>query len=179
MKDLKSLIRTYDNVLPKEICDSLIDKFEKVTCSRVYDHTEYYNFKELIIQEHIDTFKDEFNYAFAAFNERVEDYKKRLNIKFWPNSYGFEMFKLKKYPREDGYFKEHIDVTGVNTMKRFFSFFCYLNDGGGTKFTALDYKVESKPGRLILFPPQWMFPHQSINNKKTDKIILHTYLHYV
>ena len=176
--DLKCLIKTYDNVIPSSMCKSLIEKYEANIDNIDKRHNQFFNFNEILLQKYPETFEEEFKYAFDAFNECVVDYVNSLEIAFWPPKYGYEMFRLKKYPL-DGYFVEHIDVTGESTMKRFLSFFCYLNNAGGTRFTHLDYEVESKEGRLLLFPPMWMFPHEAIVSNKENKFLLHTYLHYI
>jgi prolyl 4-hydroxylase len=175
---LSDYIKTYDNVIPKEVRDSLIKKFALVAPTREFDeHT--YKFKEVFIQNHLNIFQDEFNFAFKGFNQCVEKYKQELRIKFFPDKHGYEIFRLKKYNSGNGHFKPHVDVYGTNSMMRFFTFFCYINDGGGTKFTDLDITIESKPGRLLCFPPMWMFPHEAIVSDNCDKYLLHTYLHYV
>jgi len=165
-------------VIPKNIRESLMNKFSLVAPTREFnEHT--YKFKEVFIQQHPDVFQQEFNFAFKAFNLCVEKYKQELKLKFFPQRYGYEVFRLKKYNGGDGYFKPHVDVEGTHNMKRFFTFFCYMNDSGGTRFTDLDLSVESKPGRLLLFPPMWMFPHEAIVSDVNDKYLLHTYLHYM
>lgn len=173
---INNFIRTYDNVLSDEICDSLISKFNSL---KHYDErdTDYYRFDQVEIQRY-KIFKNEFNFTLNAFNSKVLDYLQEFQIKFWPKNAGYEMFRLKKY-KKDGYFKEHIDVVGLETNKRFLSFFCYLNNDGGTMFTFQNekLKIEGKKGRLLIFPPFWMYPHYAevIN----EKFLLHTYLHYI
>ena len=175
---LLDLVKTYDDVIPEDVRKSLIRKFNTVPITREFD-TDGLKFKEVFIQNHPNIFKKEFDFAFNAFNRCVQLYLKEKNIRFFPEKYGYEVFRLKRYTKSDGWFKEHVDVTGTDSMKRFFSFFCYLNDGGGTRFTDLDFTVESKPGRLLLFPPMWMFPHEALVSEENNKYLLHTYLHYV
>jgi hypothetical protein len=175
---LGDLIKTYDDVIPKHIRDSLIKKYALVKSTREFDEHQY-KFKEVFIQNHLDIFKDEFEFTFNAFNECVEKYKQELKIKYFPVKHGYEMFRLKRYKQGDGHFKPHVDVYSASSMMRFFTFFCYINDGGGTRFTDLNITVESKPGRLLLFPPMWMFPHEAIVSNSNDKYLLHTYLHYI
>lgn len=175
---LSDLIKTYDDVIPKHIRESLIKKFDLVNPTREFNERTY-KFKEVFIQNHLDMFRDEFSFSFKAFNECVYKYKQELKIKYFPEKHGYEVFRLKRYKGGDGHFKPHVDVYGTDSMKRFFTFFCYINDGGGTRFTDLDITVDSKPGRLLLFPPMWMFPHEAIVSDTEDKYLLHTYLHYV
>ena len=39
-------------------------------------------------------------------------------------------------------------------------------------------KIDPKKGRLVMFPPMWMFPHNGKPPISGPKYILSTYLHY-
>ena len=55
----------------------------------------------------------------------------------------------------------------------------YLNDNDGcTEFPNLGIKVNPKAGRLLIFPPLWMYPHQGLPPTNNDKYIMMTYLHH-
>lgn len=65
------------------------------------------------------------------------------------------------------------------TSRRFLSFFWYLNDvdqGGETVFD--DLIIQPKTGRMVVFPPLWMFPHKGCIPISNEKYLLSTYLHY-
>ena len=51
-----------------------------------------------------------------------------------------------------------------------------MEEGGQTAFN--DVTIEAKEGRLILFPPLWMFPHAGKIPISNTKYILTTYLTY-
>ena len=58
----------------------------------------------------------------------------------------------------------------------------YLNDvaeGGETSFSNLQLSVSPKRGRILIFPPTWMFRHAGLPPVSSDKYILGTYLHYL
>ena len=58
-------------------------------------------------------------------------------------------------------------------------FLWYLNDvteGGETEFCDLGIKVAPRTGRLLMFPPYWMFQHAGRPPVSNDKYILSTYL---
>jgi hypothetical protein len=61
--------------------------------------------------------------------------------------------------------------------------FTYLNDveeGGETEFESeFGFTVKPKQGRMVVFPPMWMFPHRGKQPISNSKYILSTYLHYV
>ena len=68
-----------------------------------------------------------------------------------------------------------------DSARRFLVLFFYLNDveeGGETYFQDIDFTVQPKEGRLLIFPPTWMFPHAGLKPVSNDKYIAGTYLHY-
>ena len=104
-----------------------------------------------------------------------------LGHKFISSSrYEFEKFKIKKYvPELKEEFRRHTDSTTKRSCRRFLSSLIYLNDveeGGQTAFN--DVTVNPKEGRLIIFPPLWMFPHAGKMPVSDIKYILTTYLRY-
>ena len=76
-------------------------------------------------------------------------------------------------------FDTHVDVQDYASARRFLSFMWYLNDvdsGGKTVFNELT--IDPKQGKLVVFPPLWMFPHRGEAPDDDPKYILSTYLHY-
>ena len=58
-------------------------------------------------------------------------------------------------------------------------FLWYLNDvesGGETDFPQLGLRVSARRGRLLMFPPYWMYQHAGLPPESGDKYILSTYL---
>jgi len=111
-------------------------------------------------------------------------YVQKTNSKFFPQKHGFEEIRMKRY-KNDGNdrFDEHIDAGDLNTSKRFLVMFWYLNDveeGGETIFPApFNIQVKPKAGRILMFPPMWMWPHAGLAPKSNNKYIIGSYLHYV
>ena len=100
--------------------------------------------------------------------------------KVFPTSHAFEEFRIKRYNVGGSErFDTHVDVLDYSTAKRFLSFFWYLNDveeGGETVFK--DLKIKPSKGKLVIFPPLWMYPHKGNPPISGSKYILSTYLHY-
>jgi prolyl 4-hydroxylase len=74
-------------------------------------------------------------------------------------------------------FQLHFDSIGEKA-NRYLVFLWYLNDvaeGGATAFPELDITVSAKAGRLLIFPPYWMFQHLGQQPISNDKYILSTY----
>jgi hypothetical protein len=74
-------------------------------------------------------------------------------------------------------FQPHFDSIG-NVSNRYLVFLWYLNDvaeGGETAFVDLGLEVKPAAGRLLMFPPYWMFQHAGRAPISNDKYILSTY----
>ena len=74
-------------------------------------------------------------------------------------------------------FQLHFDSIGEKA-NRYLVFLWYLNDvaeGGGTEFPELGLTIQAKAGRLLVFPPYWMFQHLGQAPISGDKYILSTY----
>ena len=65
------------------------------------------------------------------------------------------------------------------SCSRFLSFLWYLNDvdeGGETIFN--NKVVTPQKGRLVIFPPMWIFPHMGVEPISNTKYIMSSYLRY-
>lgn len=85
---------------------------------------------------------------------------------------------IKRYkPTGEEGFQLHFDSIGEKA-NRYLVFLWYLNDvseGGGTEFPELDLTIQAKAGRLLMFPPYWMYQHLGQAPISNDKYILSTY----
>jgi hypothetical protein len=184
MVDLSDLIVVYDDALDPEICDLLINqiyenipKHERVENNYTpnftqFNLTENCNHNETTKLVHNEVIKNAFKYK----NEYYEFVDKRV----FPDSHAFEQFRIKKYnPGGDDMFDTHVDVKDYQSARRFLSFLWYLNDvGEGGKTVFHGKTITPKTGRLVMFPPLWMFPHKGEPPLSGPKYILTGYLHY-
>lgn len=185
MKSLKNLIRVYDDVLSKELCDKLILSFESNSdLHERYDQGGYPNFTQLnLTSNQLKTGPDLHQSLISTSFDCLKRYERDLDLQGeFPADFAFEHFRLKKY-KNDGYdrFDDHVDVQDHKTAKRFLVFFFYLNtvtEGGETEFPRLGYAVRPKRGRCLVFPPLWMFPHCGRIPVSHSKYIVGSYLHY-
>jgi hypothetical protein len=88
---------------------------------------------------------------------------------------------MKRYAAgQEERFQLHFDsLNGV--CDRYLVFLWYMNDiddGGSTDFPLLDLRVMPRAGRLLMFPPYWMYQHQGSSSPTRDKYILSTYLRF-
>jgi hypothetical protein len=181
MQNLSDYIKVYDDIISREDCDKMIAKYEKAIEHETVS-SEIYKFEQLNIASN-DNWKEEsemmsnlsYSGAVAYFNE--------LNLPVVPQLHGFEEIRIKKYrPNENERFDTHVDVGDHRSAKRFLAIFCYLNDvdeGGETEFPTLSISIKPKAGRVLIFPPMWMFPHTGMAPLSNNKYIIGTYLHYV
>lgn len=185
MKNLLDYVKVYDNVLPKNICDKLIDSFEKnPNLHERYENNKSPQFTQLNVTSHQLKFGADLHQILVEKSVGcLIKYRNDLDItKEFPEEYSFEHFRMKKYSHiQEDEFREHVDVHDYLSAKRFLVFFFYLNDveqGGETYFPKLDFNVEPKVGRCLVFPPLWMFPHCGMMASGKDKYIVGSYLHY-
>lgn len=185
MKSLKRLVKVYDNVLPKDTCRTLIDKFESSQdIQERYDDDGYPNFTQVNLTKNKLKFEEEHNVLQNASFACLKMYEDDLDIQGeFPAEYALEQFRLKRY-NNDGHdrFDDHVDVQDYATAKRFLTFFFYLNtvdEGGATEFPRLDIQVKPKSGRCLIFPPLWMYPHCGMIPVSHTKYIVGSYLHYL
>ncbi len=86
---------------------------------------------------------------------------------------------MKRYrPSGDERFQLHFDAIN-HVADRYLVLLWYLNDvadGGETRFPQLDIAVQARRGRLLIFPPYWMYQHEGAAPLSGDKFIVSTYL---
>ena len=181
---MQKYIQTFDNVIPKELCDQLIQKFEVSKDQQVStDLAGHRHFTEI----NINKFGDWENWVSGLIDylkPYVNKYKMLTEITHnqWPQQYGFEQIRFKKYEANDrDEFKSHVDVGDYMSARRFLVFFLYLNEneGGETSFDEYNVTVTPAPGRLLMFPPMWTYLHAGHKPKVNPKYIIGSYLHYL
>jgi prolyl 4-hydroxylase len=86
---------------------------------------------------------------------------------------------MKRYrPGQEERFQLHFDAINY-VANRYLVMLWYLNDvavGGETDFPHLKLTIRPEAGRLLMFPPYWMYQHQGLPPVSGDKYILSTYL---
>lgn len=181
---LNDLIKIEENVLSDNICDYLIDCFENNQSNHeVISNDRRPNFTQLNVTQLSKQFDELEKYHKQLIKiviERKKSYYSYINSNCFPESNAFEYFRIKRYlPNSNEVFDAHVDVTDHESARRFLSFMVYLNDvddGGETVFD--DLVIKPKKGKLVIFPPLWMFPHKGKEPLSGPKYILTTYLHY-
>ena len=184
MKALADFVRTYDGALDADFCARLISGFEQTVelQSRngrgVRPGLEHSAWTEMDVGRLADK-------AFLGFfGVQIEHYLARYNSEVAlgipvPIRPGTDRLILKRYRAgADEVFEPHFDAINESSG-RYLVFLWYLNDvaeGGETEFCDLGLKIAPRAGRLLMFPPYWMYQHAGRAPVNGDKYILSTYL---
>ncbi len=182
--NLRHFVRWYDDALPRELCNGLISGFEQMPAAQVRNGRgvraglERSGWTELNLTPLADTAMKGF------FLSRIDQYLERYNAEIGiglpiPPSHLTAELVIKRYTAgSDECFQPHFDSM-YDKSDRYLVFLWYLNDvteGGETRFSDLDLEVEARAGRLLMFPPYWMYQHAGLPPRSNDKYILSTYL---
>jgi hypothetical protein len=171
-------IMVFSGTLSPEHCQKLIDRFDSSNDRENRQLPAGYSFSQLNITQ---AWPDENKILVPIFLSYFNRYQVALNARFWPLSFCFEQLRMKRYlPNGRDFFPLHVDVMRQEAARRFMTAIIYLNStaGGETIFPGLDISVAPEPGKLLAFPPLWLFPHAGLPPQSSSKYILHTYLCY-
>lgn len=176
---LIDFIQTFDGVLSPDTCKLIIDQFEQNKHHAEKHDTDLYKFDQL----NLNTTEGLSELAQVVASNLVtvyDDYFKSLGLRQYVNIESFEDIRIKKYAQGSGAeFRTHVDVMDAASASRFCIAIIYLNDNDGlTTFPTLGVGVKPKAGRVVVFPPTWMFPHNGMPPTDNDKYIMMTCLHY-
>ena len=183
--DLRDFIKVYDNVVPAELCQRLIQQFEAQQGKQEVQIQTAGGLGRMVQANFMtDAGWDWANKELVPlFVQAARRYRTETNDPQFPARPGFEAIRLKRYlPNGLDSFPRHVDAADINTARRFLIMFLYLNDvaeGGETTFPDWDIAVKPQTGRLLMFPPFWLYPHAGEKPISGPKYICGTYLHYV
>ena len=191
--------RIYDGVIPDETCDYLVENYERL----LVEEEEKLKQNSLCFSPEgkklcgacdcmrVDMmqhkcFEAPFKLIMNRFQAAIQQYKQDVNLhpEQWPQKYGFENLKLKRYKVEDNHeHRLHADAKNWHEAKRFLAMICYLNDDfdeGETEFPIYGFKIQPKKGRIAMFPPLWSYLHAGLPPKNGfAKYIIGTHLNHV
>jgi prolyl 4-hydroxylase len=182
--DLRRYIRIYDHDLDARLCQQMIasftglQRFHRQNGRGVRDGLENSAWTELNVSRLSDAafqgmFRKLIDRALERYNRDIE-----LAIPI-PNTPLTSELILKRYrPGQQERFQLHFDAIH-HVANRYLVLLWYLNDvdqGGETRFPQLEVTVEARAGRLLMFPPYWMYQHEGLPPTSGDKYIVSTYL---
>lgn len=186
--NLTDYIKIYDDVLDKQMCDKIISTFDTDLQNQEYiDREKRPTFTELNITKRFQDKDDRWCEIQLNLQEKFIDF---VNLYIeevgcgpdFPDRYAFEEYRIKKYNRIHDEFADHVDVGNYSSARRFLVCFLYLNtvtDGGQTDFPRLNFQVQPKCGRMLVFPSVWLYRHAGRPVISGMKYIVGSYLHYL
>jgi hypothetical protein len=184
------------NVLSKELCNEIIEKFEKedkyggVTYMGV--NRKVKNTSDHIINENNEEWKNINQCLNNSLFENLKIYIDTLNNKenYKPKNnhnshysllpkklFLINNFMIQKYDKQIGKYIYHTDdsIDCKLKVKRVITYLWYLNDveeGGETEFFGGDFKVKPEAGKLLFFPALWCYPHRGKMPISDNKYII-------
>lgn len=175
---LRDFVAVYEDVLSADLCEDIIARFEAEEAHHVRRGMRNIRaFTELNIDELpewrpiLETLEGTAKECFAKYRESHPG--------MFPPHHEFESFRIKRYqPGKGEVFSRHVDAYDNITALRFLVLFWYLNDvdeGGETWFPALKVRVRPRRGRVLMFPPFWMYEHAGLKPVSNDKYIIGSY----
>ncbi|HEY2144752.1 MAG TPA: 2OG-Fe(II) oxygenase [Steroidobacteraceae bacterium] len=183
-RDLARYLQCFDHALSPALCAQTIDSFEKLARHHtrngrgVMPQLGQSSWTELNVSKVADA--DTVNFFRGQIFHYLDRYNEQLKLTLpVPSRDRIENLRIKRYFVEgDDQFQPHFDALD-HASNRYLVFIWYLNDvsrGGETVFPDLGMRIAAKAGRLLVFPPYWMFQHAGLPPKSNDKYIISTYL---
>jgi prolyl 4-hydroxylase len=182
--ELEQCVQVFDGALTPEFCTQMIDSFNQVPQLHVPNGRglvaglEGSAWTELNLMPLLHPGLKGF--FFQQIDEYLARYNRNMPMQMpVPSRPTIEDIRIKRYRAgTDEKFEPHYDA--ANKMcNRYLVFLWYLNDvaaGGETEFADLGLRVQARTGRLLMFPPYWMFQHAGLPPVSHDKYIVSTYL---
>lgn len=175
---LRDYVAVFEDVLAPEFCDDMVRRFEADSARHVRrTMRDIRAFTELNLdglsswRETLETLEHTAGQCFTQYHASRSD--------MLPARHEFESFRIKRYePGRGEVFARHVDGYDSITALRFLVLFWYLNDvdeGGETWFPALRIRVRPRRGRVLMFPPFWMYEHAGLKPVSNAKYIVGTY----
>ena len=191
---LGNYIKVFDNMLPPAFCNQVMNRYEetknKVRDWRLdlpleagYDLTTVSTCLDVNLNRYHDLWGDLESQLLEYFRIGIHAYMNKCPGCHFPIRYAYEAIRVRKYqPGAEQHFKPHTDTSTLSSSKRFLGAFFYLKDveeGGETIFPHINISVKPKRGRMLLFPPYWMYVHAGLVPISGPKWLVSTYLHHI
>lgn len=182
--DLRDYIRWYDGALTGAFCERILAAFRQASAEHVRRARGWRPGLDASAWTELDITPLADPALKGFFYQQVDEYLARYNADVSldipiPRSGLLAPLRIKRYlPDAGDGFQLHFDSIG-EVANRYLVFLWYLNDveeGGETEFGKLGIRVRPRAGRLLMFPPYWMYQHTGCPPISGDKFILSTYL---
>ncbi|MGH8145551.1 MAG: 2OG-Fe(II) oxygenase [Rhodanobacteraceae bacterium] len=183
-RDLTHYVQCFDQALESDFCQRMIESFNNLARFHarsgrgVMAPLEQSAWTELNVSKVSDPsfeefFREQTTHYLSLYNERSS-----LTLPI-PLRNRLENLRIKRYSvAAVDQFQPHFDALDY-CSNRYMVFLWYLNDvmeGGETEFCDLGLRIEARQGRLLMFPPYWMFQHAGLPPRSGDKYMISTYM---
>ena len=172
-----NFIEIYDEALPLDNCDKLIEYFNNnpQAAGRVGNRALLPDHKKSI--ELNDSLFSLHPLSYQLISSTLKEYTDKYVEKYIPlqhmEKWGVDdEFTLKKFEGEDEGYKVWHTEHCITYPDRILVWMFYLNDAqSGTQFYNYP-KIESKKGRLVIWPAGWTHYHKGVTPNKGIKYIM-------
>lgn len=181
-----NFIGIFENAVPAEDCQGLIDYFEKLrSYNLVYNRQELnegkphvkkdetafilqpavmFNSKNTVVQQFLSKFWD-------CYSQYVDQY----SILADADTHGIGSIRLQKTKPGEGYHSWHYETPSPLVSHRFLAWSLYLNtvdEGGETEFLYQHQRIKAEQGKLVIWPAGFTHTHRGNPPLSGDKYLL-------
>ena len=186
MRTLAEYILHLKDVMPLDMCQSLIETYDSISeHSAQKRDNAIYKFDEINMLN---------NDAFSDFREPMGKLMQAVNNFYMDKTHNelkdrlvcyepmkdYEAPRIKRYEPNEGIFDWHIDAADQASSKRAIVMFWYLNDvveGGETIFdVGQEVSIKPEAGSVVCFPPTWQYPHKGATPISNPKYVISSYV---
>jgi len=176
LSKLEHWIKNYDNAIPDDLCEKIINFFESSPkgvhdaswrkCQEVTNLDYSYLWEEFkkIVKISYDKYREELKVSSLNAVNTLEA----------PNIFKYES----NHPQ---FFDKHSDSWNKASCSRQISIIIYLNDvekGGETYFDEIDVTIYPKKGRISFFPSHFNYMHAGKPPISGNKYIVVSWMHF-
>lgn len=189
--NIENFIGIFDGYLDDKLCNEAIDFFKdqkklNKTLKRSQYHSDdisLYNDEAFILRANtLETWKGNFETLIINFEQALREYLKETKILTFcgVTDINYTTIKIQKTQPGQGYHGWHIEKNGHSEMfNRVIAYSIYLNDvkeGGETEFLFQNKRVDSKKGRIAIWPAGFPYVHRGNPPLKEEKYIITSWM---
>lgn len=180
MVAISDFVQIYDNCLDPQTCEFLINLIEQnQELQETSDKSYYSEFNFTQARNLSDEVNTIHNNIIQTIYDKRNEYYELFESRVFPEKHAFEQFKIQKYiPDEIEHLEASVDIMDYETARRYLCFSWFLNPNPAGQYQFLDLFIQPEAGKLVVYPPFWMFPYKKYLPVNEPQYILKTYLHY-
>ena len=163
--DVQDYIKIYEDIVDNNLCDAIMVADLDWKQSSFSSHEKIYkNSKDRVIMDDVWIEKDSnfYNPLKECFVQAIRQYESKFPLFSCEH---ITDFRINKYS-QGGFMSSHIDNIHHSHGQKWgyphVSVLLYLNDNyEGGEFVVADKEIKPKKGSSILFPSNFMYPHEA------------------